>query len=362
MKVPKYRVELTRAGESSAVNVTDVQKIRVNYGIDAIKDTFTIELSDTTNKYNIDINDRIKIYLYYLGNSEVLVMDGLVTELKNKAEEGRNTLTVKGNNILEILLNHQVRANFSSSTASSIIQNLLQRASENQPSNRQISWNAGNDTTTKVVSYYSEYKPVFEHIEKLSSDEYTGDGQYIFYLDQSDNSLVWKRRPTTISGTISYATHTISISRVKNANEVVNFYLINCGKDLNGNSIHTYKVNTTSIGKLGYRTKYEVRQEYAQMIKLLNITTDNNKFRDLVKALARSNADRIMNKYSDGINTLSIAVEGSTSYTAGQLYEIVFPHAGWTANSKKQLRLMEFEHNFDKSGWITNLEFKEELD
>jgi len=368
MKIPRYQVTYAETPNESGEEIDGILSIRTTYGIEAIKDTFEITCIDKNNSYNFQMNGRIKIYLYYEGESPVLVMDGLITEVRNEGTEKSNKVKIRGNNILEILLNHQTPADYTEKDVVYMIQNLLQRASDGQPTERRITWNSSNPTKKSdgsdfpTKNYYSTFAPVFQHIEKLSSDEYTEDGQYIFYLDQSDNTLVWKPRPTEVYGTIDYGTNTISIKRTKNADEVVNFMIINAGKDLNNATIHTYAVNPTSIGKMGWRTKYEVRESLSEFIKNMHPEiTSNSEFRNIVKEFAKAWADRILKGFSDGTDKMDILVPGSTGFSAGQLYEISMPHAGYTKSNRKRLRLMEVEHNFDKGGWFSQLRFKEEL-
>ena len=363
MKIPQYRISYTAPG-GSAQDVADARGIKIKFGIDAIKDTFEVTLSDKDENKNFELNGVIQIYLHDLGDSEVLVMDGVISRIGNTMDEKQNRIILKGNNRLEILLNHQVRADFPASdakSASDIIQNLLQQASQNQPTAKQITWASGNDTTTKVIEFFSEYRPAYALIEQLSSDQYTGNGQYIFYLDQTSGEFVWLERPSTVAGTIDYGSGVISLRRDRDADESVNFLIINAGKDLNDASIHTFQTNESSIGSLGFRTKYEVRQEYAQFVILKNPGFDNDAVRTAVKQLAKDRAKIIMDKFSDGIDKINIVINGSTSFTAGQQYDIAMPNAGYTTAVPKRLRLMEVEQNYSSKGWMTILSFKEEL-
>lgn len=361
MKIPKYRIAYTPPG-GSETNIENAYAIKVSFGIEAIKDTFSFTVIDSTNENNFLLNGTVKIYLYYEGGSETLVMDGLITDVSNKVGEKANKVTVKGNNRLEILLNHQVRADYTSSSASAILQLVIQAANDGQPSDRQITWYTGNSSTSKVVDYYSEYRPAFQHIEQLSSDSYTGDGTYIYYLEHDSNVFVWKARPTESVGSINYGEQTISLTRTDNPDDVVNFMIVNAGKDLNDSSIHTYAINPSSVGLLGWRTKYEIRNEYADFLKNVRPDlTDNSEFREVVKELARQNTERILDELSEGTDKVTLMVEGSTAWTAGELYQIKLPHSGWDDDNQIFLRLEEVEHNMTKKGWWTNLSLVEDV-
>lgn len=370
MKIPKLRVTYTAPG-GSPVTIPEVFAVATNYGIDAIKDTFQFSYIDKENTYSIDVNGRVKIYLYYLGETETLVMDGLVTEVINYGQEKRNTFIVKGNNILEILLNHQVRADYVTTSASGIIHNLILSANDGQPSDRQITWYTGNDSTSYLVNYFSTFRPVFQHIESVSTDQYTGNGPYIFYLDSSNN-FHWHARPSAIAGTIDYGTGTLSMQRTKNPDDIVNFMIVNAGKDLSGNSIHTYAVNPTSVGQLGWRTAYEVREDYANYGRMLYSTsslyltdgsqvTSNTQFRQFIKESAEVATADLLERQADGRNKMQIQIPGSNALSIGQQYQITFPHAGWPSTAPYNLRLTEYSHNFDKGGWITELSLQEDI-
>jgi len=379
MKVPQYRVEWTPVG-GSAQNI-NILALRSTTGIEAIKDTFQISFVDDDNTYAFDLNDRIKIYLNYVEDAEVLVMDGLVQSVGGKSDERNNKKSIKGSNIFEVMITHQVIGDSDSADTPKvhdIIQNLLGQTRDIEPTSRQITWNGANpslksdgSTAFPDKEYHTQYKPLAEHLEALSADEYTEDGQYIYYLD-TGNTLVWKPRPQTITGSIDYGTNTISINRQKNNDETVNFYIINCGKDISsvsgdparpaGAAIHTYKINETSIGKHGARYKYEAWEDIAnERYRLGKDTGSNSDFREACQSEARNQADSIMNLASGGVNKLTIFVPGSTSYVAGDKYQISMPQSGWTTSTRKELRLMEIEHNFNKTGWWTTLSFEEDL-
>ncbi len=377
MKIPKYRVEWTPVGGSP--QDINVLALRTNNGIEAIKDTFQLTFIDKNNEYDFDLNDRIKIYLYYVGEAETLVMDGLVQNVGNKSEEKNNKQTIKGANIFEVMLTFQAIGDSDAPTnpkCDEIIQNLLGQSQDIEPSGRQVTWNGSNpslksDGSTEFpdIEYFTQYKPLVEHLELLSSDEYTEDGSYIYYLD-TGNTLVWKPRPQTITGSIDYGNQIITTTRDKNNDETVNFYIINCGKDISsieggkpeGATIHTYKINETSIGKHGSRYKYEIWNEIStERYKNGQDTGSNDDFRAGCQAEARLRADTKMNQASGGVNKLTINLQGTTAYVPGDKYEVSMPAAGWTTNNRQELRLMEIEHNFDKTGWWTTLSFTEDI-
>jgi len=362
MKVPKYRVEYTPV-DGSATNI-DVLSLKVSYGIENVKDVFSFKLIDKNNSYEFDLDDTINIYLHYVGEEEVLVMNGIIEEIGNTANEKNNITTIKGASIMEVLLNHQLPADYDNQTADFMIQNLLARSRDIETNpNKKINWDGSNSSTSLTKDYHTQYKPLSEHLEVLSSNEYTGDGQYIYYLDMETNSLIWKAKSSFISGTIDYGTNTISQNRTKSSDETLNFIIVNCGKDMEGASIHTYKINTTSIGKYGARYKYEVWEEISNELRNTrpDLTGNNQNFRDAAIEEAKLRANKKINLQSKGINKDVIIIPGSTNYSPGDKFNISLPHSGWTLTNRKELRLMEVEHNFDKSGWWTTLSFEEDV-
>jgi len=379
MKIPQCRVEWTPAG-GSAQNI-NILSVRSNYGIETTKDTFQLSFIDSNNTYNLDLNDRIKIYFNYIGDSEVLVMDGLVQSIGPKADEKNNKKTIKGSNIFEVFFTFHAFARSDNPTnprCNEILQNLIEEANDTNSiidASRQITWHPSNPNTNSSggafpdIQYDTGPKPLSEHIEALSTNEYTGDGQYIYYLD-TGNNLVWKPRPQQITGSIDYGSNTISISRNKTNDDTLNFYIINCGNDISsieggkpaGSSIHAWKINETSIGKHGARHKYAIWKDISDNMYVEGKNTGSNSdFRDACEDAARKKANAEMNKASGGKEKLTINIPGSTAYVPGDKFKISMPHSGWTTDSRKELRLMEIEHNFDKTGWWTTLNFEEDI-
>ena len=379
MKIPQYRVEWTPVG-GSAQNI-NVLSIRANNGIEATKDTFQLSFVDDDNTYNFDLNDRIKIYLNYVGDSEVLVMDGLVQSVRGKADEKNNKKTVKGVNVFEVLVSFKTFGRSNNPTnpkCDEIIQNLIAEANDINDlvdASRHITWHPSNPSTNTSggefpdIDYYTGPKSLAEHIETLSSDEYTEDGRYIYYLD-TGNNLVWKPQSQRITGSIDYGTSAITINRTKDNSETFNFYIINCGDDISsteggkpaGASIHTYKINESSIGKHGARHEYKIWKDIADNLYAEGkYTGSNSDFRDACEDAARKKADSEMNQISKGVEKLPIVIGGTTDYVPGEKYQVSMPQAGWTTNTRKDLRLMEIEHNFDKTGWWTTLNFEEDI-
>lgn len=358
MKVPTYSVEYV--DENNITQSIHCNSIRSNYSIGTTKDTFDVRLPYYGN-YNFKLDEKIRIYMGYTGSNN-LVMDGIITSVGNTVESGQDSWILKGNDVLEVFLNHQVPARYESQSAAYMINNILEQAADGQPASRQITLSTQSVTTSATTStnYYSEYKPVFQHIETISRDAYTNDGDYIYYLDTGNKELIWKPKPVASIGSINMSSNRASIKRTKNEADVVNFIFMNVGRDLDDNTITTYATNIPSISKIGYRTKYEVRSEIANTLKLSDIT-DNSIFRQTAIDIGKAWGKKILDNFDEGTDKFEMLLQGDTGYLPGQRYDIVLDQTGYNTQSPKQAYLEEVEYTFDKNGFWTILRFNEEL-
>ena len=115
-------------------------------------------------------------------------------------------------------------------------------------------WTAiGNATTSLEVQYTMSYKTAIELIDELSTDDYTGNGQYIYYMLYNSTSsryeFHWKAKQSVSTGTLVEGTNYITkIVPSKNNDTVVNSAIYNAGFDCNGNSMEFHYFDFSSGG------------------------------------------------------------------------------------------------------------------
>ena len=299
-------------------------------------------------------------------------MDGIINAIKYDSTMKGRTYVVSGVNKLEYLMNNIFPMAHKSSdgwTASTIIGYIVDQVNDMNDDSKDYWTNIGKDitATTLEVNYYEIDKPAYHHIETLSTNEYTGNGTYIYYLDSS-NQLVWKPRPTddagSETGTVTEGNETFSIRIEKGVWGVINALMINCGVDYSGRKITTFKVNSPSVGKHGFKWKYVGKTGFASNYIDANPSGDDNDVRAAARADAKAWADEVLEKLGAARYRATVEVRGNSSYVKGDIWKLqtnTFTFS--TGNKYYNLRLTNIRHNYSgKEGWITTLEFEEDED
>ncbi len=372
----EYTITYKQFGGATTYNITQAVEISTHEGVEAKTDTFAFKVlrkNLPSGAENIDIEDEIKIYLGGGPIPENLVMDGVVKEVRYDISTQGRYYTIKGTNRLEALLTNPMPATFSSTDtvapdgtgwrAGDIIKYYIDLVNEYQALRE--NWvNIGTSqisTTTKHIDYYSEFKPVFQHLEELSTNDYTGNGQYVMYLD-TNNDLVWKPRPSTTTGTIREG-DVLKMRIDKRTYETTNYLVINCGNDLNGHRISTYAVNLDSVGKIGIKGKYVAKPEIARNIIATNPSADNDTIRNKARDEGKRWGDMVVKLLGAPRYKVQVDVRGGI-YTKGDLWTIAPDNYTFSNGaSTYDLRLVEVTHTFNaRQGWVTTLSFEEDED
>jgi len=235
-----------------------------------------IQLTDG-NTYVFSYDDRIKIY-YWVDNDwdsmtssekqQAFIFDGTISKIPASFSPDSQTITITASSLIESLLQTPVAIDEQNKTAPELIQAVLTELNRLN-TKRQIQWKSTNKTTKKDNSafpthttYFKNWVPAIELIEELSSNEYTDDGSYLYYLEfdeaTGDINLVWFAKDDTVSSDYIYTDggnfNEIKISLDKD--NVVNFLIYHLGKDANGNSITGVNMDANSIAKNGMKAKY----------------------------------------------------------------------------------------------------------
>ena len=261
------------------------------------------------------------------------------------------------------------------------------------------------------MQYDSSYKRAIELVEELSSDKYTTDGQYIYWVVfDSANSryeLHWKyKNPEIASGyTVIEGTNPLKIDGDKSVSDVVNAIVYNVGYDCNEvpheflnfdptsqssigskwryisetsnisseliNSeflIDTSKWNTTADGHRNenypkdaevssWTFQFETRNSDGSLTGNSAVATTDNTFNDAIVAEAAwigyFQTKKIIDLFGNPRYTITYTVEHSNSYALGSNYSHTIQSYGLNT---KGLRLIGIKKSF----WSTNLEFKED--
>jgi len=197
----------------------------------------------------IDADDLVDMYFWK--NSD---WASLTTEQKNNARKvegiisepginkGNNIIGVRGFGLIDSIFSGMAFALFDNTTikyAHLAIQQIISQLNKYNP-NRTIygqdptEWgNIGNDETTQSITYTGKYRTAIEMIEELSSDAYTGNGQYMYWVQYNATEdryeFHWKEKNTTSTATVTEGTSDINIIGAKRAvDDVINVVIYNC--------------------------------------------------------------------------------------------------------------------------------------
>lgn len=380
MGIQRWRIVHTRGGVTLAdteTSGTDDKILRESINInesDSIEtsvDSFNFSVNNSKKQFIksdyslfFEIEDGIKIYFKNSSDTFTdndLIISGMITEISCDSSVDGRSIDIQGRNRLEMILKNLKPAGYSSKTASYIIGNLIDQTNKDNDTNPSKQISKSISTTTYSFDYTEEYLPVYQHIERLSSNEYTQNGAYIYWLD-TDNAFHWQPRPTTISSTITEGTdYILKIKAEKGSWNVINVIVINAGDDLNGNPVLTLCPNWDSIYQIGAKWKYLQLKNLAARIIANTGTVDNDTLRTMIRKEAKRIGDYIVTHLAAPSWRAEIEMRGTLDYIKGNIYTIAAESVGWKLG--KSLRLTKLRHIFSSTrGWRTILSFEQDED
>ena len=392
-------------------------------GLEVQKDQFKLSVLNQNKSLSTAFNmdDRIQIFIYNTNSptAQDLVLDGVVTEISHTIESGGRKLVLNGANRTHELLSNLVliRETDETKDVRDIIEQILNQVNNNNQatagSQRYIDFDSTSIAQTKADGtafpkkvFIVNYKPAYDAILQFSDDEYTGDGQYIFWLD-STNKFHWQKK-TSISGTgtIEEGKDFQMLTIQKGKYDVYNSIIVDVGKDAYGHGNHIFQVNVVSIIDVGAKWKFVdestisanlLASEKAQNPNSFPKDADGNytshfpssypyymqfqwdsdgdgtpdttevnsdsefnkAIRQEAKRKGRERAVQILNLSGDPKIKAKILLNGTTSFYKGQTLFLTSE----TANlSSKELRIISVSHRYSNNGWITELTLEEDLE
>jgi hypothetical protein len=419
-------------------------------------DTFALSLSNTDVgkdgkgdlTYNISNDDLIEISLRRDGGTWVQVMSGKVTKFSQKISNTARIIKIEGVNRTQSLLRTVFALNLQDDKPPMMVASLLAEANENndlagvpnkinyvyynednaQYENQdgildvvgnltiQRYENDGSTEFTSVSNFTSWFDPAYHQLQKLSSLDMTGDGNYLFWVD-NENNFYWQGKSTTVSATLTEGTDMLSVSLKNSVDRVINFFVIHCGTAPDGYGVITYYSNDESIAAHGLSGKFIDMTFLSDQLMKLEAEADTSKFDATfpkgtngfyptaaalavpytmtfkprypyeVGGVSYGVGDAItvdsQAKYNEAITkeckargeteagsklsylgvalwTANISVLGTTSYNKSNILTLDIPSQGWTGVDTKDMRIYEIVHSFGRKGWVTDLFLRED--
>jgi len=189
-------IESLETFSTTANVITNIESVRVSYGYQDKKDTFTISLIPT-KKYNpvsgldvydfptITSNDLIRIYTYFEDDplivwdavntwevtnlEDFLLFDAVVDKTSMKSDKGVLSMSVSGNNRTELLLNNLVPAQYKLDTVPDMLTDIAVKLR--------------NNNRTKPLFMFKDYKGDGTDVGGSAPQAYDYDGNNKYGLE-----------------------------------------------------------------------------------------------------------------------------------------------------------------------------------
>jgi len=296
-----------------SVWVDDVKQNSGDFTIDNGAGTITFNTAPASGTRNIEVRfnvldhgDTIRIWQWRdvewstLTDAEkqtAMIMDGVVNNVKSNRQDTGRTIVVSGKNWIEMLLDTLAPISATDSTVDAIIgtnvvpSGVLKTVAHYNPA-REIFWDPDNLSTKSdgvtafpTVDYAADYKTALEIIEELSTDEYTGDGTYMWYVwvatyndgthTAGNRYFRWQAKTTAQDKTLTEGTDDFQkINITKKVDKVINACIYDLGKDAYGHRKHDLLFDPVSMGRNGAKWKYITKTKH-WLRWLLNFEKDN---------------------------------------------------------------------------------------
>ena len=254
--------------DSNGVKIENAYNKKLNIKSGSVIDSLSFHIPNVRNQYfstgtQFENGDKIKVYLKK--NAEVdtstdTPYEFIIKSVKESVNPTK-TLIINCKSATETLLKGVTFITSSTDlTPPEILQKALDFHNTHNP-NFQITWKSTNPTTKSDGSSFPTYpisvfyQPMYQVFEKYSSNQFTKDGFYYFYINQN-KELVWDKKDTTLQSIEINETDCISATVDNNPDDVVNSVVIFCGNDANGVGIRAYAFDMSSRAKNGAVWKF----------------------------------------------------------------------------------------------------------
>lgn len=364
--------------------------VNFNEGKSADDSNVVIHDYDGNQTKSVEMDDRFLVYAN-IGAGSSLLFDGSVQSVRASRTKSGSIVTVNLLNRLEKLFNALIPVSSGvTRTANEWIEDVLLATVNQYNTNRTITWHPSNPTLSASykVEYKAGYQPGFQMLNDMSTPEYTDGYNYDYYLDTS-NRLVWQRRTSTITSTLSYGTDFFSSNVDQGIWEIINYIILNAGKDPANYSILQLGFDSESIIENGWKMKVVPEMQIAAKQLSFERTQnpsswgDTNKyptaypytttwgtvttsdatfrsaFRTQVKSLAQNRVSDILRNNKSRTYKNRVDVVPTMSKTLSSLYYInnSFMKAAYSTTGYR-IQSISYEYNTD--GWSESLQLDED--
>lgn len=307
-----------------------------------------------------------------------LVMIGLIKSFEYDVKANGNFLIIKGDDIVTKLLDIVVVFPYPANTftASQIVVDTINRELNSKVKPEQALNLSKVMATSKVITeaIVSDNKRIRDIIDLVSTDDRTGDGNYIYWIERDGPTTYfrWEKKPSAIDKQIDTEGEVYSFEPNKNVYNVKNFLYVNAGEDDNGNSIWTFVANFPSIADVGWKEDVLAYPTAAQEGRSLGLS--GAVLINYAKSGGEAYARAILAEKNKPTWAADLLVPGTSEYNIANIVFVTSSGLGgaWNASNPNlnavgspyygfKLRVNEIEQNFSEKGWQTKLSLTEDV-
>lgn len=336
---------------SNRVEITEVSDILISLALGDKKDTFKFSVRNVHGKYNgfFKAEDRIEIYLAInqLSFSANPFFVGLISDTPNDKDFQKDRFTINGFSFSEFVLNAQTftdPAGANMTISEGLRDAVAQAGSVNQMF--RVNWDVSNNMLNSQGQPFPPlperflYKPLREVFEKYSTNEYTKDGFYYWYVTPQ-RTLVWRRGDDFDSETYNYNTQPVrKIKYSLDTNHIINFVICKFGRDPLGRPISGRPV-IDEASKARYGTKffyYTRRATYAEELNAMDLNKAYGNAQDLNTKFPDFSTSSFETAWKfNGGGQSEVIIEGITC-TDGQ--EVTIPSGAQSQQERKYVAIL----------------------
>jgi len=226
------------------------------------KDSFSFKVTNFNNRNNGKFNPLDRIQIYRTVNTDSIdtttdiLMVGSINDSPDTDNNKSNMSTVKGYNYSEAVMSAIVFLDATPLRINEALERALKNAGNRD--NFEITWHPDNpDKLSDEVTEFPYVQEQWYHwtllkiLDQYSSNEYTGDGNYYWYVD-NDNRLVWRQRDSTTLYTFDSSVDAyLDLKSSKDKSGIKNYIIAKGGFDPAGTPIQTYYQDAANIAKNG---------------------------------------------------------------------------------------------------------------
>lgn len=363
----------------SAVAQGDVYDVSVGRKLGDTNDTFSFKVNNIRNtrlaktdsfddlSAPFNSQDKVDIHLIVNGvsaDSTNLLIVGLVKKVDQRVSTNGRVITISGISFSEVMTTGLTFVRQPSGNIMSFLEAALENIKAFNP-NFPVAWDSDNPTyresnpslldgdptkafpTQKGIT--EPYRSMSFLLDKYLQNEYTNDGRYYWFVNNS-NKLVVRRRTNDTEGTIltegsSFKTATYRI----NSDDVRNYIVVKCGLTPYNKPITARFDDVASRAKFGFKYYMIVdskiasdlleEQGFAANTKFPSgfpytttwdvSTSDDDdfdaQFRDEVERLGIIRGKTFGEAHNQGFQQLTLTMAPTVDFSVGENYKIISP-------------------------------------